>query len=370
MAASKRKTWVGRVHLGAGRYHWVGRFTTKRERDDAVAKARIEKPWEAAQAPEEPDCNWWADRLLERRETGAALTRSGRRYKDSSVDQARSDLRPFRAEFGHRTPGSITRTEAEDWAAKHRRSVPVVITLMNELYRAEVIDRNRFEGLSRRTEGRRNERPPSEEEMVLLLEACSALGDHAPMMRALYTFAAFTVMRPGELFALDWEQDIDLSAGANGRVRVQRRLYRGRSALPKSNKPRTVTLLPPARQALDSLLELPGYYQTGYVFRNKTGGQLTEPTLSMYWSKVRARARLEHDFYTASKHYGVWYMKVKLNLPDAAIAAQAGWSEKSVTEMVKTYGHAVDERRLDDIDAAYQMQSQTQAAAIPLPDRD
>jgi hypothetical protein len=38
---------------------------------------------------------------------------------------------------------------------------------------------------------------------------------------------------------------------------------------------------------------------------------------------------------------------------DAAIAAQAGWSERSVTRMVETYGHAVDERRLDEIDAAF-----------------
>jgi Mn-dependent DtxR family transcriptional regulator len=58
-------------------------------------------------------------------------------------------------------------------------------------------------------------------------------------------------------------------------------------------------------------------------------------------------------------------MKVRLNLPDAAIAAQAGWSEKSVTEMVRTYAHAVDERRLDEIDAAFQKHSQTQAGEIP-----
>ena len=51
-------------------------------------------------------------------------------------------------------------------------------------------------------------------------------------------------------------------------------------------------------------------------------------------------------------------MKVRLNLPDAAIAAQAGWSEKSVTAMVRTYAHAVDERRLDEIDAAFQTHSQ------------
>ena len=48
--------------------------------------------------------------------------------------------------------------------------------------------------------------------MVLLLDGCSALGDYAPVMRALLTFAAFTLMRPGELFALDWK-DIDLDAG-------------------------------------------------------------------------------------------------------------------------------------------------------------
>jgi integrase len=52
--------------------------------------------------------------------------------------------------------------------------------------------------------------------MVLLLDSCSALDDYAPMMRALLTF---TLMRPGELFALDWE-DIDLKAG---RVRAGER---------------------------------------------------------------------------------------------------------------------------------------------------
>jgi len=171
-------------------------------------------------------------------------------------------------------------------------------------------------------------------------------------------------MRPGELFALDWE-DIDLAGGANGRARVSRRLYRGRTDLPKSNKERTITLVPPARTALDSLLRVEGYYPDGFVFRNKTGGQLTEPTLTAYWKEVRARSRVERDFYSCSKHYGCWYMKVRLNLPDAAIAAQAGWSEKSVTEMVRTYAHAVDERRLDEIDAAFQKHSQTQAGEIP-----
>lgn len=115
-----------------------------------------------------------------------------------------------------------------------------------------------------------------------------------------------------------------------------------------------ITIVPPARAALDSLLELEGYYPHGLVFRNKTGGQLTAPTLTAYWKEVRARSRIQRDFYTCTKHYGVWYLKVRLGLPDAAIAAQAGWSERSITKMVATYAHAVDERRLDEIDRAFE----------------
>jgi hypothetical protein len=54
----------------------------------------------------------------------------------------------------------------------------------------------------------------------------------------------------------------------------------------------------------------------------------------------------------------------------SVIAAQAGWSERSLAKMVETYAHAVDERRLDEIDAAFQTQTQTQAPSIPLAERD
>jgi integrase len=355
----------GRNENGQQRFHWVGRFATRRECDDAVARARTERPWEQTPGPDEITCDQWADRFLERMESGALRTRSGRRYKHSSIDTTRSSLTAFRDTFGHRARRSITRVEAEDWAARvSPGNLPAVIHRMNDLVRAEEVDRNRFLGLSHRSPNRGDERPPSEDEMLLLLDGCGALGkDYAPIMRALFTFAAYTIMRPGELMALNWD-DIDLDAGAHGRARVSRRLYRGRTDLPKSTRERTITITAPARAALDSLLALPGYYPAGLVFRNKTGGQLTAPTLTAYWKEVRARARLDHDFYIATKHYGVWYMKVIKELPDAAIAAQAGWSEAAVTKMVATYAHAVDERRLDEIDAAFIRDAERDAEAV------
>jgi hypothetical protein len=81
----------------------------------------------------------------------AAYPRRRRRYKNSSIDTARSHLKAFRAEFGSRVPRTIARTEAEGWAATVPPSaLPIVVQLMHHLHRGEEIDRNRFEGLSHR----------------------------------------------------------------------------------------------------------------------------------------------------------------------------------------------------------------------------
>jgi integrase len=162
-------------------------------------------------------------------------------------------------------------------------------------------------------------------------------------MEALLIFGAYTGMRPGELFALEWS-DIDFKTN---RVYVQRRLYRGKLDVPKSNKTRTIALPPPAR---DVLLRQPT--RSGeHVFLGKAGKRLSQPTLSGYWGKVTARAGLEFDFYLASKHYGA-HLLYKLGLSTRAIGAQMGWSEKAVESLLQVYGH-VDLIALSEVDALY-----------------
>jgi integrase len=141
-------------------------------------------------------------------------------------------------------------------------------------------------------------------------------------MRALITFAAYSGLRPGELFALEWG-DIDFDAM---RVDVKRRLYRGQLDLPKSNKSRRIALTPPAR---DALLGQPTRHDGGLVFRSKRGVRL-------------------------SKHYAVHYLHVMLGLPPRVIAEQMGWTLAGVLKLLAVYGHG-DVGALEEIDRAFKV---------------
>ena len=337
----KARVYRGRDQDGRQLFHHVGYFDTVREKKLAEATARTERPWENTP---NGTVDEHADRWLARMKAGAALTQQRRSYKRSSIDAVERRLKPLRAEFGGRDPKSITRIEAEDWAATETPSnLPVVVQFFNLLYREEVVDRNRFEGLGGRLGTKKDRTPPTEAEMVLLLDACQVLGDYAPIMRAHLTVNSYTLLRPSESRALDWH-NVDLHAGVSGRAWIPET---------KTNRPKTVTLIPQARAALEEVLALDGYWPTGPVFPNKTGGRLTAPTMSAYWQQVRARAGSDVEFYVATKHFGVWYLKVREGLDNGAIGAQAGWAESTVDEMVRTYGHSADERRLDDIDAHF-----------------
>jgi hypothetical protein len=98
---------------------------------------------------------------------------------------------------------------------------------------------------------------------------------------------------------------------------------------------------------------LAGYEaHAGRVFHSKTGKRLSQPTLSGYWSQVKAAAGLDFDFYLASKHYAVSRLW-RLGLSKRGIQAQTGWSEKSVEKLLAVYGHR-ELVALGEVDALYE----------------
>lgn len=337
-----KKRYTARIHIGGGKYKWVGRFDTRRERDLAKAKARIAVAQQ--RDVERMTIEDWATRFLARYE---------RTRKASSHATAVQALRQFRDELGQRPLVSFSRLEALDWVQAKKPGSRVLVTMFEEARDAELIDRNPFRGLTPRTRGRQDEAPPTEAEFAKLVESCSALKWYAPQMRSLLLFAAYSGMRPGEIFALEWE-DIDIE---KMRIRVQRRVWQGKVDSPKSNRAKTIALTPPAR---DALLGLPT--RSGLVFRTKTKVRFSQSTLSHYWGKVTTKADLDFDFYLATKHYCVHYLWTKLDLRPRAIAAQMGWSVRTVDKMLQVYGHG-DIGALDEVDAAFKA-----AQVVPLRD--
>lgn len=344
-----RKSYEGRIYLGrdpdTGKqlFEFVGHFKKKKERDQAVAEAKAKRSLEVV--GELPTCAEYVKSYL--RDYKA-------RNKFSSWDSTRERLKPFVKEFGSRRMDEPARREAKDWIAgagvwedqapQRSGTAQACVTLYN--YAADEDDlelpRNPFRGLGRRTRGRADEPPPTPAEFEQLLDACSGLGEYGPMFRALMLFAAVTLMRPSELYVLKWT-DIDFAAE---RIRKQFRLYRGDVDEPKYGKA-TVYLAPPALEAVASLDR-----DGEYVFTSKTGKRLSQSVLSGYWSIVKAVARLDFDFYHATKHYGVHFLWTKLHTSRRGIAAQAGWSVRTVDKMLEIYGHG-EVGALEEVEAAW-----------------
>src|SRR5262249_20817625 len=150
---------------------------------------------------------------------------------------------------------------------------------------------------------------------------CSALGDYADRMRELLLFAAYELMRPSELYALE-ESKIDFR---RMRVLKDARLYRGGIDSPKTGD----VLGPLTVPARDAIANRPRN-ASGLIFLSKTGKRQSQPMLSGYWAQVKAASRLKFDFYHATKHYGVHFMWVERGMSPRAIASLAGWKVSTV----------------------------------------
>lgn len=336
-----RKTSYGvRVYVGGGKYRWAGSF-------NFVKCGGKRRALELAK-----ECERKASKrtTLARTTIGEYVTHFlayyEREKKDSSLDAARTRLARLKNDHGHREMREIDRMEAKTLCAEWPDYViPVVITMFNQAVEDQVVELNPFRGLTPRAKpGRAEDAPPTVEEFDQLRTACAALGAYGPRMLALLDFAAFSGMRPGEIYALEWT-DIDFEAM---RITVSRRMYKRRPGLPKNNKTKTIALTPPARDAVLTLTR-----DSRYVFTSIRGKQMAQNTLSHYWGKISARAQLDFDFYLATKHRFVHYLWTELELSERAIAAQMGWSLKTVQKMLAIYGHG-DIGALEEIDRAFE----------------
>lgn len=322
----KTKTYGVRVNVG-GKKVWVGTFSDRKAARDAEALAILK-----ADKQPRPTVERFYDEFMGRYE---------RQNKASSALTAKAAIKGFVDDFGHRHLNTITDAEALKWARENEWRVNAVLTFMNAAVKKGHIDRNPFSGLGKKGHGRRDLEPLTPEEVDRLAGCAKSLGKYAPTMKALVLFAAYTGMRESELFGLEW-RDIDLK---EGRVRVERQWSHGRFSLPKANKPRLISLTPPAR---DALLALPRSPEI--VFPARRGGRLsTSNFVGTYWPSVCAAFGRKVHFHEL-RHFCGHHLYVRMDLPSRVVAAQLGHSGPTMVEQL--YGH-FRVGALDEIDRAF-----------------
>ena len=199
-----------------------------------------------------------------------------------------------------------------------------------------------------------------------------------PMDSAAVTLAVYTGLRPGELCALARE-DIDLDAGL---LRVTRAITGSNTfKLPKTGKPRTIMLLPPAVEACKTLLGVSAHVAaqtiTIYLNRHQTKQETVTPLLSpsiqarkklvnpwfaptawnTKWANIQRRAEIRPRRPYQTRHtYACWCLTARGNL--AFIAKQMG--HKDFTMLVQVYAKWMDDESPNELERIWKSMLQKQ----------
>lgn len=328
------KLWAATIYdPSTQQKRWLGTFETQREAKSAEAKARLQAK---TLGPGET-CDHFA----------ARWTRDYPRRKRSTNEHNAERVTKFAEDFKGRKLASVTRLDARRWTLENPRRHAVVRAMFSDALRDGLVSENPFVGMRLpQPKGRKDLTVPMVEEVSMLAERASALC--GPYFSTFVTTAAYTGMRPGELYGLDWPE-VDL---LNEEIDVVAQITRwGERTLPKNNLTRRIALPSPALIALRELRET-AYGDGSAVFRNLRGSRLTGRTIHYYWDRVRcAIGRPDMTLYEL-RHFAAAYMLNVLHLPPHAIAHQLGHTDGGVL-VQKLYGHPDERVAREQIKAAF-----------------
>lgn len=311
-----------------GQQRWVGTFNTRKEAK--AAEVRAERDVEnGLKAPQEMTYGEYAKRWL---------TVHCAHLEGSTMIVYRSCIDRFVRDHGHRKIGSLDRPTIIDWCG----GVPlncrrVARTMFGRMHDEGLIDSNPFDRV--RIQGKRGGRGGknlvvvSEHELAQLVHSAEACwdGPFGESFGAMIRFAAYTGMRPGEMFALRWE-DLDIE-NYTVHVRASRSIT-GDLKTPKNGLSRIITLPPAAIRDLSKIMRVDGQ---PWVFLSRSGIQYSKTSFLSAWRPVRVASRAPiKDFYELRHHCATYLLDRGVSPWDVAI--QLGHQDGG-TEVIKTYGH-------------------------------
>jgi integrase len=202
--------------------------------------------------------------------------------------------------------------------------------------------------------------PPSAEQVARLLDTAEANGDR---LAPLWTVAAFTGCREGELLGLRWE-DLDPAAGT---LSIRRSLSDARGGAPTFDEPktprsrRTIRLSPDALAALRVQRDRQGwdrqklgddYTDYGLVFASGLGTPLLKRNVIRAFKAALARAELPRSIRIHDLRHAHATIMRKAGADMKTVSERLGHSSIAIT--ADLYTHAVAG---PDADAAERMQA-------------
>jgi integrase len=344
------KRWQARPYVPGHGWIWVGTYDSREEaREQAVAKLA-----EFRRLPAHREtCKSFADRWV----------RDYPRPKQSTNDLNASRARVFAKEFGSTLLRDVDRPAAREWARKHHSAASSIRAMFSDAVNDGLLAENPFANLRLPgSRGRKDIEVLSAEEVGRLADLAESHHGKAygRQFRALVIFAAYTTMRPSEIYGLE-RADVDFR---HNEIIVRRQFYKRTLTLPKNGKTRRIILPPPAAEALKSmpaftpvrgLTDEKGVERdVNFIFRNKIGAPLSPSGMHYYFDPVRiAFGRPELEFYVL-RHTGATYMVETLGLPAWVVAKQLGHTDGGIL-VSRLYAHPSDNAAREQIRRAYGM---------------
>lgn len=293
-----------------------------------------------------------------------------------------AQVRHLARAFADRPLSSITEEDAAGYAVDHPGTLKEVHALFNDACKMKYIETNPFAGVrSLNSRGRKDIVVLTDSELDQLCAIARAVhhGAYGALYSAMVQTAAWTGLRPGELFRLALEpgDDVNFADVREGVIHVdwQMNSKTNRVERPKMESIREVVLLPEAEAALRSVRE----WEAGRpVFLTKRGKAFNQRTHYYYWDPVRAafeaalpaghhiRKRIAEkgqngglDFYELRHFFGTKLAHPPVGVEPARaqdIAKMMGHADKGQLAM-QVYVHTEGKDALDRVGKAWKRAS-------------
>jgi integrase len=297
------------------------------------------------------------------------------RWGAASLANFTTGFKPFCRSYGHmklREFAKLSTGDLRSWASSQPTTyVQRVRTALNDAVGDGLIERHPFQGMRlEHSRGRKDITVLTEDEIERLCDLARSTWPDFPAFEAMIATAAYSCIRPGEMFALRVE-DVDVKAGTLNVMLSSNDLEVKR---PKSGRAREgLVLLPQAAQRIASMprkladhpcpmprckgqnracIVCHGTGRVRWLFESPSGGMFRKSKLTRYWYPVRAAFGLPKLQFYELRHAGATMM-----LERGIDAADVAWqmTHNNTDKVVELYGepHRASEGRRQRIRQAF-----------------